>query len=207
MPEERPIRNKRYLKKAAKELIPLVPEVILPSSIPPNKQAWVDLRANQIMTGEITYQDVGYELKLSDTEIFFVQLYMSGELQGNALESAIVALGIDSDDKEKRRYASGWIKTRVLPNHPCMILGKTWLHGLGFNDSNVDRELLFIIEQNSDLKAKALAIAQYNQLTGRLKKQIEITHNIPLDFSTLNKKQLQLMNEYIQMAKVSNPDT
>lgn len=206
MPEDKPIRNKKYLKKIASENIPVKAEVILPASIPPNKQAWVNQRAEQIMSGELTYQDVGYELKLDDTEIVWVKLYMTGELQGNALEAAILALGVDPDDKEKRRWASAWIKYRILPNHPCMLLGKTLLNGLGFNDSNADNQLLWLIEQNQDLKAKALAIDQYNKLTGRLKKQIEITHKQEFDFSGLDKKKLQTMAEWLRQVKISNTD-
>ena len=43
----------------------------------------------------------------------------------------------------------------------------------GFNNENVDKQHTFLLNQFSDLKTKLGAIKEYNELKGRIKKQIE----------------------------------
>ena len=45
----------------------------------------------------------------------------------------------------------------------------------GFNDENVDKQLLAVINQHADFKSKVMAIKEYNNLKARIQKKIDLT--------------------------------
>ena len=70
-----------------------------------------------------TLQDVGYELKFDNIRGAICQGEDQDELQGNALEAAILTLGVDPVDKEKRRWASAGANTGFFPIILAYFLG------------------------------------------------------------------------------------
>jgi hypothetical protein len=44
----------------------------------------------------------------------------------------------------------------------------------GFNDQNVDKQLLFVINQHGDLQSKVRSIAEYNKLKKRVENKMEL---------------------------------
>jgi hypothetical protein len=61
----------------------------------------------------------------------------------------------------------------------------------GFNESNVDKHLLFIIEQFSDLSNKLGGIKEFNKLKGRIQDKLAITGTVNLSgiLADLDKQQ------------------
>jgi len=49
------------------------------------------------------------------------------------------------------------------------------LESEGFNDENVDKQHLFLLNQYADLKTKLGAIAEYNKLKSRITRKLDIT--------------------------------
>ncbi len=52
------------------------------------------------------------------------------------------------------------------------------LDAQGFNDENVDKQHLFLLNQFADLKSKLGAIKEYNSLKGRITKKIKGTFGL-----------------------------
>ncbi len=46
---------------------------------------------------------------------------------------------------------------------------------LGFNDTEADKQLAFLMMQSADMRTKLAAIREYNALKGRVKKKIELS--------------------------------
>lgn len=59
----------------------------------------------------------------------------------------------------------------IKPNISAYI--RCLLEGAGLTDEGIDRELLWIIQQYSDLGAKMQGIREYNKMKGRTKERME----------------------------------
>ena len=51
----------------------------------------------------------------------------------------------------------------------------------GFNDQNVDKQHLFLLNQHGDLRTKMSAIKEYNAVKGRVTKKLEHSGSIDLE--------------------------
>ena len=184
-----------------------IPEVIYPYDHP-NRQAYVDDMASKVMTGELTYYDIGRDLQLTTSQIKYCEYFAIGETMGNGTKSALLAYGLDPLHKMQRQDAANYACRFNKPTHPCHTLVKIMINGAGMNANNLDQNLLFVCEQNYDLKAKTLAIREANSIMGRNnKKIIEVNVSHKIDYSSLPKKDLQKLVEIARKAQIKDDES
>lgn len=114
--------------------------------------------------------------KLNLQQELFCQNYVSSDKEffGNGVQSYINAY---NPNKSKPT----WYKTtcvdasQLLSNPKVSVRINELLESRGLNDENVDKQILFLINQHSDFSAKIAAIKEYNQLRDRIKKRIDLT--------------------------------
>jgi hypothetical protein len=112
----------------------------------------------------------------------FCQLYVGqkSELFGNGTQCYLEVYGwYDENDAQKTRritYQTAMVNaSRLLSNAKIIARINELLETGGFNDENVDKQHLFLINQFADLKTKIAAIREYNELKSRIQKKIDIT--------------------------------
>jgi len=116
--------------------------------------------------------------KLNPKQELFCKLYATDrEFFGNGTQAYIKAYKPD-------RVKKGWYKSaqsaasRLLSNVIiCEHLNKL-LESEGLNNSFIDKQLLFIITQHSDLNAKIRAIQEYNKIKRRITEQVDHTSHV-----------------------------
>lgn len=110
---------------------------------------------------------------LNPKQELFCQLYASDrEFFGNGTQSYIKAYDIDTT--KKGSYAAARASAcdlLTMPNINSRI--NELLESGGLNDNFVDKQLLFLINQNADLSTKRSAIAEYNKLKSRITEKTE----------------------------------
>lgn len=198
---------KQELEKVVKAEIIEIPE-ILPAFNPVNKQDFINKMAERVLSGEMTYYDIGRELQLTPSQIEYCKYFTAGDTKANGTQSAILAYGYDPTNKMEIQQAANFASHFNKPSHPCSTLIQVLINGQGLNANNLDMNLQFVCEQNYDLKAKALAIREANTILGRNnKKTIEVTVTHKLDYSTLPKKDLQKLIEIARKAKIKDDES
>ena len=108
------------------------------------------------------------EEKLSPRRELFCQLYISNDVEmfGNGVQSYIEAYNPDTSQKN-------WYKTacasasRMLSNVKVTERINELLERQGFNDENVEKQHLFILNQHVNIPAKMKAIEGYYKLKGK----------------------------------------
>lgn len=104
----------------------------------------------------------------------FCQLYATDtEFFGNGVQAYIEAYGPDTSKPNWYKTAAA-AASRLLTNVKVCDRINELLEEQGLNDQNVDKQLLFLINQHADFKSKVAAIREYNKLKGRIteKKQL-----------------------------------
>lgn len=114
--------------------------------------------------------------KLNPKQELFCKLYATDrEFFGNGVESYIEAY--DPDRKGNWYKSAQGSASRLLSS--AIICEK--INGLlergGLNDEFVDKQLLFLITQHSELSTKAKAIQEYNKLKSRIINKTDLTSN------------------------------
>lgn len=114
--------------------------------------------------------------KLTLKQKKFCQLYTEpGEFFGNGVQSYVEAYNIDTSKKGWYAAARASASENLTKPNILKEINRI-LEDQGLNDSFVDKQLLFMITQNADLKAKMSAIAEYNKMKSRIGAQkIDIT--------------------------------
>ena len=112
--------------------------------------------------------------KLNPKQKLFCKLYASDrEFFGNGVESYVEAY---NPKREGNWYKSAVVSAaRLLIKVNILEEINKMLESGGLNDSNVEKQLLFLINQHSDLKVKRGAIGEYNKLKARIIKKIDHT--------------------------------
>jgi len=108
------------------------------------------------------------KVKLNERQEMFCQLYINGdkELFGNGVRSY---LEVYEPDKSK----PNWYKTacsatsRLLSNVKVMDRIRELLENGGFNEENIEKQHLFLVNQHTDLGVKMRAISDYYKLKGK----------------------------------------
>lgn len=105
----------------------------------------------------------------------FCKLYATDRtFFGNGVEAYLEVYDID-------RSKANWYKTacacasRLLSNAKVYNRINELLESGGLNDAFVDKQLLFLISQQSDLGAKTNAIREYNKLKSRITDKLDLT--------------------------------
>jgi hypothetical protein len=112
----------------------------------------------------------------------FCQLYINGDkdLFGNGSLCYLEVYGTEYKEKTGKQmsYDVAKVCASQLLTKPNIVLRVNQLlaeHGeAGFNDQNVDRQHLFMINQFGDLKVKLGAVKEYNVLKSRVKNRMEV---------------------------------
>ncbi len=105
---------------------------------------------------------------LNQQQEAFCQLYVNNEKEffGNGVESYIEAY---DPDREGNWYKSAAASaSRLLTNVKVVARINELLETGGFNNENVDKQHLFLINQHADLKTKLGAIKEFNALKKRV---------------------------------------
>ena len=137
--------------------------------------------------GDFEFEYNGRKHKLTLKQKVFCIAYL--EESGNAVE-AVIKAGYECRYKDnKGEYIPNAYNRKLaavigyqnlkLPHISSYISSK--LEEYGFTDDHVDKQHLFLINQDADLKTKLGAIKEYNALKGRLAPK-------KLDLSTLGEK-------------------
>lgn len=137
--------------------------------------------------GDFEYEYNGRSYKLTLKQKMFCIAFL--EEKGNGVE-AVIKAGYEVRYKDnKGEYIPNAYNRKLaavmayqmlkLPHITSYISSK--LEEYGFTDDHVDKQHLFLINQDADLKTKLGAIKEYNALKGRLAPK-------KLDLSTLGEK-------------------
>jgi len=115
------------------------------------------------------------EEKLNPRQELFCKLYATDrEYFGNGTQAYIEAYNIDI--KQKGAYASARTGAWENLTKPDILERINELLELAtLNDSVVDKQLAFLIEQNADFNAKMGAIREYNKLKKRIQEKLDLT--------------------------------
>jgi hypothetical protein len=101
----------------------------------------------------------------------FCQRYVNAdrELFGNGTRCYLEVYSSKSEDGKKISYLAAMAcASRLLRNAKIIARINELLETGGFNDENVDKQHLFLINQFADLKTKLGAIREYNALKKRI---------------------------------------
>lgn len=124
------------------------------------------------------------KLKINADQENFCQLFVTQdtEFYGNGTMSYL-----ESYDRQKRKSKNGGIKTKPMSyktaaSNAYKLLKKPeicqrineLLEAQGFNNENVDKQHLFLLNQFADLKTKLGAVKEYNVLKKRVDNSIPI---------------------------------
>lgn len=182
-------------------------ETIIPTIIPAkqlSKMEVIKYYAELLENGNATIHEIGKQLSLTTKQIDFAKYYTEATEQfGNGVRAAGKAYNLNPDDKNQRNRCSVY-SSNNLKHHGILTLIDILLSADGLNDSYVDKQLLFLISQHSDLKVKGLAIKEYNALKNRTKKMIEINNVRTYDFTNLSKEELAVLIALADRAKLGN---
>ena len=107
----------------------------------------------------------------------FCETYVTAEFFCNGVESYLEAYKLDKL-KDRQTAASNAYKllsqTKIL-NYIDSLLDSAWL-----NDQFVDKQLLKLIQQDSEKSTKLWAIKEYNTLKQRISNKLEVSWSISL---------------------------
>ena len=115
------------------------------------------------------------EDKLNEKQELFCKTYTSSdrELFGNGVQSYIEVY--DPDTSKPNWYKSACASASQLLSSikVCNRINELLETG-GLNDQNVDKQLLFLINQHAEFHSKIKAISEYNKLKSRIVDKAEI---------------------------------
>jgi len=118
------------------------------------------------------------EEKLNERQEKFCKIFTSPdkELFGNGVQAYLEVYNIDTSKPNWYKTACA-AASRLLSNAKVYNRIQQLLEEGGLNLGNVDKQLLFLINQYSDFKTKLGAIKEFNALKQRITEKIE--HSFP----------------------------
>lgn len=135
---------------------------------------------------------------LNPKQELFCQLYagiQDKEFFGAGTTSYIEAYDPDNTKPNWYKTAAA-AATRLLKNVKIINRINELLESEGFNDQNVDKQHLFLLNQHADLKTKLGAIKEYNSVKGRIAtRKIELQGNISHSQDIENYKEIQSLKD------------
>jgi hypothetical protein len=120
--------------------------------------------------------------KLTKKQELFCKLFATDrEYFGNGTQAYAKAYNIDLSQRGKKSIAKASASRLLTYDYISEHINKLLDLG-GLNDARVDKELLFLIEQNANLNVKLGAIKEYNSLRKRIiqKEEINIKSDVNL---------------------------
>lgn len=123
------------------------------------------------------------EQELNLRQEAFCKAYTSQdrELFGNGVQSYLEVYGLEDENGKKIDYeVAKQLAYRMLTKVHVTDRINQLLEEGGLNDQNVDKQLLFAINQHADFRTKISAIREYNNLKKRIDKKIELVLPQPI---------------------------
>lgn len=113
----------------------------------------------------------------------FCQLYVNADTEvfGNGAQCYLKVYGEEyfkKNNKQMSYMAAIACASRLLTKANVIARINELLETGGFNEENVDKQHLFLINQHADFKTKMAAIKEYNELKGRIQKKVQVQFNI-----------------------------
>jgi hypothetical protein len=121
------------------------------------------------------------ESELNEKQKLFCDLYVSKDFFANGVQAYIQAYNIDIT-KEGAYDAARANSSRLLTIDNIYNYINKLLDDAGLNDNFVDKQLLFMIQQQADFTAKLGAIKEYNKLKQRITDKQEVKLRLGKDF-------------------------
>jgi len=113
------------------------------------------------------------ETKLNEQQTKFCEYFLSKEFYGNGIES--YAMAYQKDLNNPREYNSCKVAaSKLLTTNNILTYINSKLEEGGLNDAHIDKQLLFVINQNADFGAKMAAMREYNKLKQRITDKMKI---------------------------------
>lgn len=103
----------------------------------------------------------------------FCDLYLSKDFLGNGIEAYAEAYDVDTREAKGYNTAKA-AASRLLTDVNVLLYINDQLDATGFNEANVDKQLLFIIQQNADFGSKLGAVKEYNKLKQRIEEKLAL---------------------------------
>jgi len=118
-------------------------------------------------------KNIANNLNLKQEE--FCQLFVSSDKEffGNGVQCYIEVYEPDTSQKNWYKTACS-AASRMLSNVKVCERINELLDEAGFNDHNVDKQHLFLINQHANLSVKMTAIKEYNELRQRIQKRLGV---------------------------------
>jgi hypothetical protein len=113
--------------------------------------------------------------ELNAKQLLFCELYATDrEFFGNGTQAYIEAYDVDIRKPSKYKAAMA-AASRLLSNVKICNKINELLEAGGLSDQFVDKQLVYLITQHDDKKAKMAAIREYNAMKGRIVARIDHT--------------------------------
>lgn len=147
------------------------------------------------------------EYNITARQELFCQYYTSPtEFYGNGTQSYLAAYGLDSANFAHYNSAkTGACGLLVKPNVLRRI--DSLLNERGFNDSNADKQLLFLMLQNADLSTKLGALREYNKLKQRITLKVDHNLNTPVTGIRIIKVDTEMVKQAQALLADKNEET
>lgn len=126
---------------------------------------------------------------LNINQIHFVIYYMSNDSMGSGVDAYCKAYGLNRNSKNDYTNAMSQA-TNFLKDMKILNFFNYMLDSLYLNDHFVDKQLGFLITQNSDMNAKVQGIREYNKLRNRIENNLNIQIKQSFDYSKLSDEEL-----------------
>jgi hypothetical protein len=122
---------------------------------------------------------------LNHQQELFCQLYIGKETElfGNGAQCYMAVYGKEHMLRFRKPMSyivAASLASRMLTKVNIIERINALLETGGFNNENVDKQHLFLINQHADLKTKMAAIKEFNELKQRVKKKLELTGSVSL---------------------------
>lgn len=125
----------------------------------------------------------------------FCELFVTvSEFSGNGTQSYIEAFDINLG--RPGAYESARTEAHKLLSTPKIIARcNELIEEGGLNDQNIDKQLVFLVNQNADFKTKMAAIKEYNLMKERVKQGGAVTNNFNF-FSFQDERAKKLVQDH-----------
>ena len=131
------------------------------------------------------------ENNLNVKQELFCQLFATEkEFMGNGVQSYIEAYDINTSKPGAYNAARSSAHNLLTNTDICARITEL-IDENGFNDQNVDKQLLFALTQCADISSKVAAIREYNKLKKRVVERMEHTgaDGKPIETRTMDARQ------------------
>jgi phage terminase small subunit len=113
------------------------------------------------------------ETGLNERQMKFCELFVSEDFFGNGVQSYIAAYQIDITRKGAYEGARACASENLTKPNILKYINSLIDVG-GFNEQNVDKQLLIVMQQNADYGAKVQAIREFNKLKTRITTKVDL---------------------------------